>query len=164
MATIHHDADADLAALDGATLAVVGYGNQGRSWALNLRDSGLTPQVCVRADASREQARDDGFATAGLEAASDADVVCLLVPDDAIPRTRSLLEACLAKDPARRLRSAREARIALEQSEIAQHLGKTLTIPLEHTVVDIVNTRRLSGIHAHDHAELSSENLESKLG
>jgi ketol-acid reductoisomerase len=85
MATLYHDHDADLGALAGQSLAVVGYGNQGRSWALNLRDAGLDPKVCVRADASREQARADGFATAGLEAASAADVVCLLVPDDVIP-------------------------------------------------------------------------------
>ena len=61
MTTIHHDADADLAVLEGASVAVVGYGNQGRSWALNLRDSGLDVQVCVRADATREQAAADGF-------------------------------------------------------------------------------------------------------
>jgi ketol-acid reductoisomerase len=85
MATIFHDDDADLAALRGATVAVVGYGNQGRSWALNLRDSGFDVRVCVRADATREQAASDGFAPVDLEAASDADVVCVLVPDDVIP-------------------------------------------------------------------------------
>ena len=41
MATIYHDSDADLSALSGQTVAVVGYGNQGRSQALNLRDSGV---------------------------------------------------------------------------------------------------------------------------
>jgi ketol-acid reductoisomerase len=85
MTTIFHDDDADLAELAGARVAVVGYGNQGRSWALNLRDSGLDTQVCVRADATREQARADGFEPAALDAASDADVVCVLVPDDIIP-------------------------------------------------------------------------------
>jgi ketol-acid reductoisomerase len=85
MTTIYHDADGDLAVLSGATVAVVGYGNQGRSWALNLRDSGVDVQVCVRADATREQAGDDGFATSDVAAASDADVVCILVPDDVIP-------------------------------------------------------------------------------
>jgi ketol-acid reductoisomerase len=85
MTTIHHDEDGDLAALDGQRVAVVGYGNQGRSWALNLRDSGLDVQVCVRADASREQAEADGFPGADLDAADEADVVCVLVPDDAIP-------------------------------------------------------------------------------
>jgi len=85
MTAIYTEADADPGALAGQSLAVVGYGNQGRSWALNLRDSGLDPQVCVRADASREQAREDGFAPSEIPLASEADVVCVLVPDDAIP-------------------------------------------------------------------------------
>jgi ketol-acid reductoisomerase len=85
MTTIFHDDDADLAVLADARVAVVGYGNQGRSWALNLRDSELDVVVCVRADATRDQARADGFEPAALDAASDADVVCVLVPDDVIP-------------------------------------------------------------------------------
>jgi ketol-acid reductoisomerase len=85
MTHIYREGDADVAALAGQTIAVIGYGNQGRSWALNLRDSGLDPRVCVRADASREQARADGFAVADLAAASAADVVCILIPDDVIP-------------------------------------------------------------------------------
>lgn len=85
MAAILHEKDGDLGALDGQKVAVVGYGNQGRSWALNLRDSGVDVVVCVRADATREQAQADGFARAEVEAASDADVICVLVPDDIIP-------------------------------------------------------------------------------
>lgn len=84
-ATIYHDDDADLAAIEGSSVAVVGYGNQGRSWALNLRDSGFDVTVCVRADASREQAATDGFEPGVLADASDLDVVCVLVPDDVIP-------------------------------------------------------------------------------
>ncbi|HEX7132186.1 MAG TPA: NAD(P)-binding domain-containing protein, partial [Iamia sp.] len=85
MTTIFHEDDASLDTLDGASVAVVGYGNQGRPWALNLRDSGLDVTVCVRADETRERAEGDGFATRDLDAASAADVVCVLVPDDAIP-------------------------------------------------------------------------------
>jgi ketol-acid reductoisomerase len=85
MTTIYTAEEAELAALAGASVAVVGYGNQGRPWALNLRDSGFAPSVCVRADETRERAVADGFETAPLEAASDADVVCVLVPDDVIP-------------------------------------------------------------------------------
>ena len=85
MTAIFHDRDADLTAIDGARVAVVGYGNQGRPWALNLRDSGLDVTVCVRADETRKQATADGFAAEDLDAASTADVVCILVPDDAIP-------------------------------------------------------------------------------
>jgi ketol-acid reductoisomerase len=85
MTTILHEEDADLGAIEGARVAVVGYGNQGRSWALNLRDSGLDVSVCVRADASRDQAVTDGFDADELTDAGDADVVCVLVPDDVIP-------------------------------------------------------------------------------
>jgi ketol-acid reductoisomerase len=85
MTNIYYERDADLAALSGERVAVVGYGNQGRSWALNLRDSGCAPAVCVRRDETREQAEGDGFEALDLEAANDADVICILVPDDVIP-------------------------------------------------------------------------------
>ena len=39
---------------------MVGYGNQGRSWALNLRDSGCEPIICVRGDDTRDQGDSDG--------------------------------------------------------------------------------------------------------
>jgi len=83
---VYYDADADLERLTSSSVALVGYGNQGRSWALNLRDSGCTDlRVCVRADESRERAREDGFEVFELEEASAADIVCVLIPDDAIP-------------------------------------------------------------------------------
>ena len=85
MTTIWYERDADPSMLEGARTAVVGYGNQGRSWALNLRDSGLDVQVCVRADATRDTARADGFETSEVADADRADVICLLVPDDVIP-------------------------------------------------------------------------------
>lgn len=85
MTKIYYEADGDLAALASNAVAVVGYGNQGRSWALNLRDSGVPVRVCVRADASREQAREDGFEAGPIEDANDADVLCVLIPDDVIP-------------------------------------------------------------------------------
>lgn len=85
MTTIYYEPDADLAALAGQSVAVVGYGNQGRSWALNLRDSGIDVRVHARADASREQAAADGFAVGEIPDAGAADVACLLVPDDVVP-------------------------------------------------------------------------------
>jgi ketol-acid reductoisomerase len=86
MTTIYREEQGDLSALGGAGVAVVGYGNQGRSWALNLRDAGCAVRVCVRADATREQARADGFAIGEVEDAGAAAVACILVPDDVIPR------------------------------------------------------------------------------
>jgi ketol-acid reductoisomerase len=45
MSEILYESDADMDALAGQQVAVVGYGNQGRSWALNLRDSGVDVAV-----------------------------------------------------------------------------------------------------------------------
>jgi len=84
--TIYRDADADPAAIAGETVAVVGYGNQGRSQALNLRDSGLTVRVGNRGDAAREQALADGFEVLPIAAACErADLVLLLIPDEIMP-------------------------------------------------------------------------------
>ena len=71
MTTIYHDHDGDLDVIRGKAIAVVGYGNQGRSWALNLRDSGADVRVCVRADETREEAKDDGFEIGELAEASE---------------------------------------------------------------------------------------------
>ena len=85
MTKIYYESDADLSALDGQRVAVVGYGNQGRSWALNLRDSGLAVEVFTQADASRDQAEAEGFTAHEIQAASEYDVICTLIPDDVIP-------------------------------------------------------------------------------
>jgi ketol-acid reductoisomerase len=84
MTTIYYEADGDVGAIAGEQVCVVGYGNQGRSWALNLRDSGCKPVICVRRDATREQAVSDGFEAHDVEAASDGDIICILVPDDVV--------------------------------------------------------------------------------
>ncbi len=85
MTVIVSEAEAQIETLEGQRVGVVGYGNQGRSWALNLRDSGIDVVVCVRADSSRDTAESDGFATRDLDGANDLDVVCVLIPDDVIP-------------------------------------------------------------------------------
>ncbi len=78
--------DDDPAVLEDRRVAVVGYGNLGRSVALNLRDSGLTVVVGNIEDAYRARARDDGFEVLDIDdAAVAADVVFLLIPDEEIP-------------------------------------------------------------------------------
>ncbi len=87
MTTIYHDGDADLGTLSGQTIAVVGYGNQGRAQALNLRDSGLDVVVGNIRDASFEQAQSEGMTALPIaEACERADVILLLVPDEVMPQ------------------------------------------------------------------------------
>ncbi|MGQ9458170.1 MAG: ketol-acid reductoisomerase [Anaerolineae bacterium] len=83
---IYRDEDADLSILQGKQIAVIGYGNQGRAQALNLRDSGLRVLVGNRADEYADQARADGFSVLPIAgAAAQGDVVLLLIPDEVIP-------------------------------------------------------------------------------
>src|SRR3954447_14513221 len=75
---VYRDEDADLAIIRGRKVAVLGYGNQGRAQALNLRDSGVAALVTgVREAApSRAAAGADGFEIMTLGAASEwADLV-----------------------------------------------------------------------------------------
>ncbi len=87
MSKIYFDNDADLNHLQGKTIAILGYGNQGRSQALNLRDSGLDVIVGNREDDSAAQAREDGFPVYGwAEAAIRAQIIFLLIPDEIMPQ------------------------------------------------------------------------------
>jgi len=80
---IYHDEDADRAAIDGLTLAIIGYGNQGRSQALNLRDEGCTVVVGNIDDDYARTAREDGFDPLPIaEAVKQADVIFMLTPDE----------------------------------------------------------------------------------
>lgn len=66
------------------TVAIVGYGNQGRAHALNLRDSGVRVVVGARAGGGAAlSAEGDGFPVHSIEqAARAADLVMLLTPDE----------------------------------------------------------------------------------
>lgn len=85
MAVVYRDADADLSLIQSRKVAVVGYGNQGRAQALNLRDSGVSQiRIALRPGSGRaEQAANDGFALCTpVEAASWADLIAILTPDE----------------------------------------------------------------------------------
>ncbi|MFN2460977.1 MAG: ketol-acid reductoisomerase [Candidatus Velthaea sp.] len=86
---VYYDADIDGAAVDGKTIAVIGYGSQGRAHALNLRDSGCDVVVGLReGSGSASTAQRDGITTAPIEdAVKRADVVMLLIPDEEQPAT-----------------------------------------------------------------------------
>ncbi len=81
---IFYDADADLAKLDGKTVAVLGYGSQGHAHALNLKESGVDVIVGLRPDSSsRAEAEAAGLEVTDVaDAASRGDIVMILLPDE----------------------------------------------------------------------------------
>lgn len=83
MATLYYDQDADLSYLDGKTVAIIGYGSQGHAHALNLRDSGVSVVVGLYAGSkSWSKAEAEGLTVKSVaDAAADADVVMILLPD-----------------------------------------------------------------------------------
>jgi ketol-acid reductoisomerase len=86
MTTIYYDADADPHAIEGQTIAVLGYGNQGSAQARNLRDSGLPVIVGNIDDSYRDAALTDGFTVLPIaEAAARAELLFLLTPDEVMP-------------------------------------------------------------------------------
>jgi ketol-acid reductoisomerase len=81
-----YETDIDRRPIETSTLAIIGYGNHGRSHALNLRDMGATKIVIGLRDGSpsRAKAEADGFEAVTLaEAARRADAVALLAADEA---------------------------------------------------------------------------------
>ena len=88
--------------LASATVAILGYGHQGEAQALILRDEGL--EVIVGARPGREaesRARAAGFATFTIaEAARQASVAAVLIPDEAVTGAWPEIEAALRPDVA----------------------------------------------------------------
>jgi ketol-acid reductoisomerase len=86
MPRVFHDEDADATALADETIAVIGYGIQGRAQALNLRDAGVKVVVGNRADRYRAQAQQDGFDVHDIpEAVGRGTIILFLVPDEVQP-------------------------------------------------------------------------------
>jgi ketol-acid reductoisomerase len=87
MAKIYYQNDCNPALLDGKTVAVIGYGSQGHAHALNLRDSGVNVVVGLyEGSRSWKDAEDAGLRVAtAFDAAKEADVIMILVPDEKQP-------------------------------------------------------------------------------
>ncbi len=78
-----YDDRIDQAVLNDKTIAIIGYGAQGKAHALNLRDSGLRVLIGQRPGPGHEAAIQDGFQPLTIaEAASQANLVCLMLPDE----------------------------------------------------------------------------------
>ncbi len=83
MAKLYRDDDIDMTVLNARRIGIVGYGNQGRAQALNLRDSGFEPMIGNRDDEYKQRAIRDGFAVHPIGwVAEETDVLLLLIPDE----------------------------------------------------------------------------------
>lgn len=92
-----YNPDIDIAPILARKVAILGYGSQGRAQALNLRDSGVDVTVGLRPGSpSRARAAADGLAVADVvDAATAADVVVMLVPDEVQPAVYRDIEPVL---------------------------------------------------------------------
>ena len=84
-ARMYYDNDADPAALEGQTVAIIGYGSQGHAHALNLHESGVDVVVGLAPGSkSRDLAAEAGLRVSDVaDAVKEADVIMILVPDTA---------------------------------------------------------------------------------
>jgi len=84
---VYHDKDIDMEILKDKTIAVIGYGIQGRAQAQCMKDSGLNVIVGVRKGKSWDLAEKDGMEVMIIEdAAKKGDIVCMLIPDMPQPK------------------------------------------------------------------------------
>ena len=83
MATLYYESDADPSLIAGRKVAILGYGSQGHAHALNLLESGVDVRVALReGSSSRRKAEEAGLRVTSLaEAAAEADVIMILLPD-----------------------------------------------------------------------------------
>jgi len=81
---MYFDRDANPDDIRGESVAVIGYGIQGKAFAANLRDSGVPVIIGNRDDEYRTMAIADGFDTRSIaDAVANASIVLLLIPDEA---------------------------------------------------------------------------------
>ena len=80
---IYYDKDADLSLLKEKTIAIIGYGIQGRGQSLCLRDSGCKVVISeLEGTPNFQQAKKDGFVPVSAdEAAKSADIIQILTQD-----------------------------------------------------------------------------------
>jgi ketol-acid reductoisomerase len=88
MAKMYYDKDANLDLLKGKTIAIIGYGSQGHAQGKNLRDSGVNVIVAeLEGTENYDIAVKDGFKPISADdAAKQADIVQILLPDTLQPR------------------------------------------------------------------------------
>ena len=83
-AKVYYDADADISALDGKSIGVIGYGSQGHAHSLNLKDSGCDVMVGLyKGSKSWEKAEQAGLRVAEVaDVAKEVDIMMMTIPDE----------------------------------------------------------------------------------
>jgi len=83
-AKIFYQDDCNLSALDGKTIAVIGYGSQGHAHALNAKESGCNVIIGLyEGSKSWKRAEEQGFEVyTAAEAAKKADIIMILINDE----------------------------------------------------------------------------------
>jgi ketol-acid reductoisomerase len=81
---MYYDDDVDAEVVADKTIAVIGYGSQGRGQSRNMADSGLNVIVGLREGGSSwQKAVDDGMNVKTIEEAAEAaDIIHILLPDE----------------------------------------------------------------------------------
>lgn len=85
--TIYYEQDVDPSVIQGMKVAIIGYGSQGHAHALNLKDSGVDVRVGLREGSSSwAKAEEAGLKVMNMDdAAEEADLIMILVPDEKQP-------------------------------------------------------------------------------
>ncbi len=84
MAKTYYDQDVNWAAIQGKTVAIIGYGSQGHAHALNLKESGIDVLVGLY-EGSKSKAKAEAHGLTVLpvaEAVKKADITMVLIPDE----------------------------------------------------------------------------------
>ena len=80
MVDIFHEEDGNLSIIKDKRISIIGYGNQGRAQALNLRDSGLNIIVGNVDDNYKNIALNDNFFVFTIkEATEKSDIIFILL-------------------------------------------------------------------------------------
>ena len=127
---VYHDKDIDESVLEEKTVAVIGYGSQGRAQALNMRDSGVDVVLGLRPGGkSWEKAKADGFEPMTvLEAAEKGDVVLMLIPDMVQPSVWKE-EVSLAMKPGKALQFAHGFNIHFDEIQPKENVDVIMVAP-----------------------------------
>ena len=85
---LYFDQDIKTHLLKKKKICIIGYGNQGRAQALNIKESGFDIKIALRKNSkSIQHAENDGFSVHSIdEGIKKSDIICFLIPDENIKK------------------------------------------------------------------------------